>query len=156
MNDKDQLLMEQAYEQIQEGMLDRFKAKSGTRFANLGAKALGAISNVAGDSRLGRTAKELHTSASMDVEEKRAAKLLDILSTKIENLYAEFKADAQKIGVDVDKLANVSQASPEKYPALDSFAKTLRSINAVKDQAKKGTPKVNVVGPKLASKSVSK
>ena len=135
MRDKDQILLEEALQQVDEGLFDRMKAKKGTMGANIGNKVLGGISKVAGDSRIGQAAGELQQQGQMDVEEKRAAQLTQILSQKMEKVYQDFKNDASKIGVDIDKLAHqdfTSKGEGGQYPALAGISAFLRNINAAK------------------------
>ncbi len=140
MRDKDQILLEEAFTQVEEGFWDRMKAKSGTRLANLGTKALGGISKVAGDSRLGRTAGELQQQGQMDVEEKRAAQLTANFAQKLDSLYADFKKDAGKVGVDLEKLAGEdfrAKSEGGQYPALAGLSAFLVNFNKAKDAVSK-------------------
>jgi hypothetical protein len=143
MRDKDQILLEKAFDQVEEGIFDRMKAKSGTRLASLGNKALGGIAKVAGDTRLGRTAGNLQQQGNMDVEEQRAGQLTANLSQKLESLYNEFKTDAQKIGIDVEKLAGEdfrSKGEGGKYPELAGLSGFLRHFNQAKDSLQGASP----------------
>lgn len=141
MNDKDQKLLEEAYAQIEEGFWDRMKAKSGTRMANLGNKALGGIAKMAGqDSRVGQMAGQLQQAGQADVEEKRASQLTASLAQKLDKMYNEFKNDATKIGINIDKLAQEDYSSKGeggKYPALAGLSQFLRSFNQAKEAISK-------------------
>jgi len=136
MRDNDQILLEEAFTQVDEGILDRIKAKSGTRLSSLGNKALGGISKVAGDTRLGRAAGELQQQGEMDVEEQRASQLMKIFSQKLDKVYAELRSDASKIGVNLDKLAQedyTSKGAGGAFPAIAGISAFLRGMNQAKD-----------------------
>jgi hypothetical protein len=137
MNDKDQKLLEEAYTQIQEGFWDRMKAKSGTRLADLGNKALGGVAKMAGqDSRLGQMAGQMQQAGQMDVEEKRASQLTASLAQKLDKMYNEFTKDAQKLGIDITKLAQEdykAKGEGGSYPALAGLSQFLRSFNQAKE-----------------------
>lgn len=141
MRDKDQILLEEALSQVDEGFWDRMKAKSGTGLANIGNKALGGIAKLAGsDSRLGQAASEMQQKGSMDVEEKRASQLTANFAQKMDKMYNEFVSDAQKIGINIDKLAGEdyrSSGEGGKYPALAGLSEFLRHINQAKNAISK-------------------
>lgn len=132
MKNKDIKLIEEAYGKIQEGIWDQMKAKSGTRLAGIGNKVLGGVQRVAGNTRLGQAAGQLKQVGEMDVEEKRASQLTATLAQKLDKLYNEFMNDAQKVGVDINKLAQQDFQKTGQYPALEGISEFLRNYNAAK------------------------
>lgn len=146
MRDKDTILLEEAFAQIEEKFWNRSDAKGGTRMAGLGNKALGGISKLAGGekTRLGRTAGQLQQQGQMDVEEQRASQLTAIFQQKLEKLYNEFTNDAQKMGFDLNELAQgdlQSKGQGGAYPKMAGLSKFLRGFNTARGAFQGSTPK---------------
>ena len=133
MRDTDQILLEEAMNQVEEGMFDRMKAKSGTRMASMGNKALGGISKMAGDTRLGKAAGELQQQGQEDVREQRAAQLMASSAQKVERLLQEFWADAKKLGLDMEQLKQGDMLKQGNFPKLAGLSKFVTHLNQAKE-----------------------
>lgn len=134
MNNDDKLMGE-AYGQISEGIIDRIKAKRGTGFASMGSKILSKAGKLAGDTRMGKSLTQAGQEGQMDVQEQRAQQLLNIYNQKLNKLYEGMKSDAQKIGVDIDSLAQQdyqSKGTGGKFPKLAGLSLFLRYLNQAK------------------------
>lgn len=148
MRDKDDRLMEEALEQMQEGIFDRMRASKGTIGKGLGSKAVSGIgkgiSKLAGqgDSRMaqaarqaGQAAQDIGSAGQMDVQEQKAQQLMEIYKQKIDKLYAEIQADAGKLGIDLKAMAQQdfsAGGTGGAYPKLAGLSAFLRSINDAK------------------------
>lgn len=137
MRDKDDKLMEEAFDQIQEGIFDRMKARGGTIGQKLGAKALSGLGKVAGDTRMGQALTQAGEAGKMDVQEQRASQLMTVYKQKLDKLYADMENDANKVGVDIKTMAQQdfqSKGTGGEYPKLAGLSAFLRQFNKSRQQ----------------------
>lgn len=124
-----------AYEKvlINEGILDRMKAKAGTRLTSLGGKVLGSIEkHTVGE--LSKTAGKLRKSAEKDIQEKRLKNMSKILYSKLVNVYNEFNEDLQELGFDVEglKLKARNEVNRGIVLALNKYKELLNILSSIK------------------------
>ena len=115
MRNNDDRMLEEAYEQMNEGIFRRSDARAGTRMAGLGAKALGGLGKAVGkvSQRAGETIQKGATQIQGDVDAKRLEQLVALYVGDIEKLMNKMQQDVQKMGLDAESLA----ANPEAAAA---------------------------------------
>jgi len=141
MSDRDDRLLSEAYNQVNEGIFDRMKASKGTVGKNLGTKAMGAVGRGISkfgnqDTRMGKFVakagqgvQDAASEGQEDVKEQRAAQLIGSYSGKVSALYDGMKQDAQKVGLNLDQMAQQDMQKTGQYPALEGLSVFLKDFN---------------------------
>lgn len=105
MASKDDKLMEEAYDQVNEGMFRRSDAKSGTRLAGLGAKALSGLGKVV-PGQIGDAISKQASQNQGGVDAQRLSQLVSLYVQDIEKLMAKMEDDVEKLGMDKEAMSN--------------------------------------------------
>ena len=111
MINKDDRMLEEAYEEMNEGFMDKMKARKGNTMQNLGGKAMGKVGNFIGGKAGGTLQKaggEMQTASS----DSRAEHITNNYKEKFKQLMGQYQKDvisvtgAPDLGVVTDEQMN--------------------------------------------------
>ena len=106
---------------------------AGKGLQKLGSKGTGRMANMA--KVAGQNISDIGAAGKMDVEEQKAQQLMAIYGKRVEQAYLEMKSDAQKVGIDLDKLAQQDfkdEGGGGEYPKMAGLSEALRLMNDVR------------------------
>jgi len=130
MKTKDQILLEQAYNQVNEGIWDRLKGTAAGIGAGLKQGAQNIATNVAG--KLGATVTPAGKSGKEAYAQAQQKSLFTSFINKAEKEITEFEADMKKLGK--EDIAALSAAHPEILQIVKKHRKLLATLKYMQTQ----------------------
>lgn len=121
MKSKDELLLEQAYAQVQEGIWDRLKGQASGIGAGLKQGAQNLATGVA--NKLGASITPSGKTMGQAYAQSQQKSIFTSFLSKAKSEIAEFEADIQKLGK--EDLNSLRASHPEIQQVIDSYKKLM-------------------------------
>lgn len=121
MKNKDQLLLEQAYSKVNEGIWDRVKGQASGIGAGLKQGAQNVVAGVA--NKLGANVQTSGKTMGQAYANSQQKSIFNSFLAKAKSEIAEFEADIQKLGK--EDLNALRASHPEIQQVIDSYKKLM-------------------------------